>query len=271
MKKSLLFWGKTLQEKDATNNSVVIKKSHPLLFHMVDVASVAEKMFERVVSGHAKKNLKTLYQNEDDLFLSSKIAFLAGLHDLGKATPPFQGLWLEGAKKLSAEGLKFPPVNDKTKNHGLMTSSLIFSEFESTKDKDRLINQIGRKIAISLGGHHGLMSDCYVWQDFAGHKFFSGSASWLEARKELLSDYYKCIYGMNMGEKTLKEAILEALPKDESLKILQSNDSFFAFLSGLVSVADWVGSSTDWFEFHEPDDSTSAIDDYLNHSKESAA
>ena len=89
MKKSLLFWGKTLQEKDATNNSVVIKKSHPLLFHMVDVASVAEKMFERVVSGHAKKNLKTLYQNEDDLFLSSKIAFLAGLHDLGKATPPF--------------------------------------------------------------------------------------------------------------------------------------------------------------------------------------
>ncbi|NLI39602.1 MAG: CRISPR-associated helicase Cas3' [Caldisericales bacterium] len=271
MKKSLLFWGKTLQEKNATNSGVVITKSHPLLFHMVDVASVAEKMFERVISDHVKKNLKTLYRNEDDSSLSSKVAFLAGLHDLGKATPPFQGLWFEGAKKLSAEGLKFPPVNDKTKNHGWMTSSLIFSEFEPTKDKDKLINQIGRKMAISLGGHHGLMSDCYVWQDFADHKFFSGSASWLEARKELLSDYYKCIYGMDMGEKTLKKAILEALPKDESLKILQLNDSFFAFLSGLVSVADWVGSSADWFEFHEPDDSTSAIDDYLNHSRESAA
>ncbi|NMD14562.1 MAG: hypothetical protein GYA78_04350, partial [Caldisericales bacterium] len=65
MKKSLLFWGKTLQEKDAANSGVVITKSHPLLFHMVDVASVAEKMFERMISSHAKKNLKTLYQNED--------------------------------------------------------------------------------------------------------------------------------------------------------------------------------------------------------------
>ncbi|HOU09021.1 MAG TPA: HD domain-containing protein, partial [Caldisericia bacterium] len=79
MKKSLLFWGKTLQEKDTTNSGVVIAKSHPLLFHMVDVASVTEKIFERAISDHIKKNLKTLYQNEDDSSLSSKIAFLAGL------------------------------------------------------------------------------------------------------------------------------------------------------------------------------------------------
>ena len=64
---------------------------HPLLCHMVDVAMVTQGMWQYSLSPSQRRGLCSglgLGQDEDAAGLWC--AFLAGLHDLGKASPAFQ-------------------------------------------------------------------------------------------------------------------------------------------------------------------------------------
>ena len=62
---------------------------HPLLCHLIYVAVVAEALWEECLPERAREHLAESLQLDS---ISSKqwVAFLAGIHDLGKATPVFQ-------------------------------------------------------------------------------------------------------------------------------------------------------------------------------------
>ena len=64
---------------------------HPLLFHMTDVAFVAWELWQSVLSPVQTMMLSEALGLEDDQDTAGLwCAFLAGLHDLGKASPAFQ-------------------------------------------------------------------------------------------------------------------------------------------------------------------------------------
>src|SRR5207249_4468273 len=83
-----IFWAKTTHDKDQFPNAY-----HPLLCHMIDVAVVALMMWEEVLPKAAKKRIARALGLPNDkvgLELAGKmVAWIAGLHDLGKASPPF--------------------------------------------------------------------------------------------------------------------------------------------------------------------------------------
>lgn len=232
----LTFWGKA---------EVKTSRWHPLICHMLDVANITKCLLNSSIN-NISQNLLSRYYDDETGKAVDKIAFLTSLHDLGKASPPFQGLWREHCRKnLIPNGLKFPPINDSTKKHGLMTSSLIMNVIT---EKDKTLQVAFEKIAISLGGHHGIMAEKNKWRDFASNKFLAGSATWHDSRNELAKKINELVTNNN-SDIDLKQMIIEALPSKDKLKQLKDDDTFFMLLSGLTSIADWLGSSTEWFEF----------------------
>ena len=78
------FWAKTSHDKESPN------AYHPLLCHMIDVAAVAKSVWCDVLPSATRRRVgAALGFEEDSEQLAALVAFIAGLHDLGKASPPF--------------------------------------------------------------------------------------------------------------------------------------------------------------------------------------
>ena len=73
------FWGKLGKEKEAGG-------FHPLLCHMLDVAAVAERTWDDVLTPAARRRLAAAL-GLDERAARRWVAFLAGLHDSGKCSP----------------------------------------------------------------------------------------------------------------------------------------------------------------------------------------
>src|SRR5215210_1637426 len=78
----MVLWGKLPREADAPPSY------HPLLCHMIDVALVARVMWREGLPPAARRRVAEALA-VDEGAAEHWVAFLAGLHDLGKASPVF--------------------------------------------------------------------------------------------------------------------------------------------------------------------------------------
>ena len=63
---------------------------HPLICHLLDVAAVTEAMWDAALSAAARRGFAASLGFGDDLAAARTwVAFIAGLHDLGKCSPSF--------------------------------------------------------------------------------------------------------------------------------------------------------------------------------------
>ncbi len=130
-----------------------LTQPYPLLAHLVDTSAVAYAL----VKDHLP--LSTIaslgLDREDDTQLRS-FAFVAGLHDLGKATPVFQRRDGEGRAALAAQGYGFPAGPEVFHDHATQLSlpeALRAAGFNAPLG-DALDGQLG--LSCMLGGHHGV-------------------------------------------------------------------------------------------------------------------
>ena len=178
---------------------------HPLIYHLLDVAAVAVCIWDVALSPAQKTHLKALLDS-DEASTQQQLALLAGLHDIGKATPAFQHL--------------------HDTRHGSQSAAIVTSWLEG-KGFDR---QRASPLASAIGGHHGH----WISAHDTG-KAHTGDESWPKLQ-EAICDRLETVLGVS--------AI--ALPSAfEDLNV------FAVFVSGLVSVCDWIGSHTDYFPYEE--------------------
>jgi len=71
-------WAKTKNNDEA--------EWHPLILHMLDVAAVAGFVWEHNLADGLRKRLVSSFPANN---VKSLITFLAGAHDIGKASPEF--------------------------------------------------------------------------------------------------------------------------------------------------------------------------------------
>ena len=102
---------------------------HPLIYHLLDVAAVASRLWDLALSPAQKTHLQEL-MGLDDKPARQQLALLAGLHDIGKATPAFQKL-------------------DNT-HHGAQSAAILYSWLEG-KGVDPMH---ASRLASATGGHH---------------------------------------------------------------------------------------------------------------------
>jgi CRISPR-associated endonuclease/helicase Cas3 len=204
---------------------------HPLIFHMMDVGAVTEGLWHLVLERQLRKEV-SLALGLDEEQAGGWVAFWAGLHDLGKASPAFQGKWDVAAKRLFEQGgLRCrKPANPLP--HGILTAGF-FPEVIPELLSD-FPHGLASSIGKVLGGHHGSFPRAGDLQKIS--KDQRGGPGWSQIRRKL------CRQFMSQFVLETSELLREDPPS-----------SFFMLLAGLVSVADWIGSNADYFSFAGPD------------------
>jgi CRISPR-associated endonuclease/helicase Cas3 len=191
---------------------------YPLIYHMLDVATVTQKLWDESLHTSAKNFVS------NQLGLSSSeaiklISFWSGLHDLGKASPGFQ--CQDETTKEMFQNYGFSILGEKTW-HGIITTRLLNDLL-----KEGLSSGFARKIATTVGGHHGIFP-----RSEEVNKAQSGSGRWPEAQKDLYD-----LYSHLLGAQALSAQKTDASP------------AFCLFLAGLTSTADWIASNEEFFPY----------------------
>lgn len=202
-------WAKTNQ--DASSHLF-----HPLSCHMLDVAAVASVVWDHHFTANLKDRLECALALTD---ARSLLIFLAGAHDIGKATPGFQ----KKAPDLSdCLGLPFSK-NDQDRPHGIVSAFVLNYEILGTCSASALLGQI-------VGGHHGVFPrscDLQLGRDTLGND------NWKTIRKDLVEQFASVIgFDLDLASRFNGEIM----------------DPFIIpFMAGFISVVDWIASNQEFF------------------------
>lgn len=193
---------------------------HPLWCHLLDVTASAWEVLEL----EPRSTLELLGK---DWGISAEDArvwtcFLAGLHDIGKATPVFQKKNRVGMERVEAAGLKWTVREVRDVPHGV-TGEVILEEELLQLGLGAGASSLA---ASAVGAHHGWRSAPTARPDIRnGHLF--GDARWTETRRQLVE--------------LLAQVLRVSVPQTETL-----SHPAFQRLAGLTSFADWIGSGLDF-------------------------
>lgn len=214
-------WGKTYKTEEGV-------AARPLLCHMVDVAEVVGAMWDRCLGEGLRQHIVEALGCDDE-GARRTVMFWAALHDLGKASPAFQRQYEPARAALEEEGLSFQRhfhSTDEGAWHNLITTYALPSLLEGYGTPPCL----ARDLAKGLGGHHGswpppTLADLLTVDHY-------GREDWDAVRAQLvqsLADLYPPVpLEGRLGERAKRQA-------------------FVVLISGLVSIADWIGSMEDFF------------------------
>ena len=195
---------------------------HPLICHMIDVAMVARHLWREVLSPAARARLAT------ELGLSAAhaeawIAFWAGLHDIGKASPAFAALKSRVRGEAVKAALRCPSPIDDSPHHGEITTHVL----RPLLPELGLTPALAAQVAAVVGGHHGVFASHDRVQAVAISAV--GGPRWDRARR------------------SLTQALADVLGVRPTALSIRMTNSTAMILAGLVSVADWIGSAGECF------------------------
>ncbi|MBE9566796.1 MAG: CRISPR-associated helicase Cas3', partial [Proteobacteria bacterium] len=234
----LLIWGKA-DRGDPT-------RWHPLLFHMLDVAHVAEALWDGCLGPAARSNIaRDMSLPEDEA--RRLVTVLAGLHDIGKATPGFQSRVPHLASQLATLSLRLSRYS-VYRPHGLASAL----EGERILEQSGVSRDFARAAGRIIGAHHGIFPTAF---DLAPHTIGPdalGDAKWSAVRTALADQLIGLVAGA-------------AANSSDTPKGSQITPGLLPFLAGLIAVADWLGSS-EHFRM-EPD---AELSDYVPLSRQRA-
>jgi CRISPR-associated endonuclease/helicase Cas3 len=206
---------------------------------MIDVAAATLLMWQEVLPEAAKNRIAQALRLPLDL-AGKVVAWIAGLHDLGKASPPFAlrsgAAYLYSLYENSPLERPRALATPSDAPHGYVTAETLPSILQTQfQVNDRLAKQIG----VLIGGHHGVFPRSLELLELGSKP---GNSSWTQARNDL--------------------ALLLAAALDVPKPLELSQGAAFdhatvMLLSRLVSVADWIGSNGTYFpcrvtDFREP-------------------
>ena len=201
---------------------------HLLLYHLIDVGQVALLLWCEVLTDGIRQRLARIL-NLSVAEAGQFIAFLSALHDLGKCSPAYQQKyapdWLK--KELieadfilqDATGYSHKTQNPKTPHATVSTWALM----DLLPDLLHLDSTFSDKIAVALGGHHGSWPPSGATDNLDDSKY----PRWDEVRRDLFWEV----------RAVFRPPTAVAAPADKT-----DLNTFLTIFSGLVSVADWIGS-----------------------------
>ena len=215
----LSLWGKSDDNNPANY--------HPLLFHLLDVGNVTRLLWF-VLPAPVKANFaRAVGLHEADT--ERVVVLLAAQHDLGKAST-FQRKVSGLNAAVEKHGLSFRTVEDAP--HGYVTTKVLPALVAGGVGGWAANTGDANLLARIIGGHHGTFPDALD----TGHigETVSGDGAWDDVRRDLLQEVAQLFHD---------DLPPVQLPNTDRLR----DPALVPLLGGLVSVADWIGSSQDHF------------------------
>lgn len=203
---------------------------HLLLYHLLDVGTVAHAMWQSVFTHSFRQQIADLL-GTTVVEAGQFVAFVVAMHDLGKASPAYQNKyappWLREQFQeigLPIECHHYNTATQKCPHATVTTWALpkLLVEFEGYDDS------FAQKIGVALGGHHG------NWPSpFATEGINDGAYPlWDQMRRDLYREV-RTVF-------TPPQITAEFASYDLN--------TLLTLLSGLTSVADWIGSNARYFK-----------------------
>lgn len=208
----------------------------PLWQHMDDSADVAARLFDEWLAPSLVRLMAEEFGG-DESSARTAVTFLAGIHDLGKATPAFAIQHDLLAQRMRSTGLAMPEtklqldrrsdVPHAVAGHHLLTRWLVARGWHKA---------VARTWAVVLGGHHGVPPD--------------GDAEKLASLREVPH-----LYGEGLWESVQRELVermaerTRAVTRLDEWRELRLSQQFQVLATGLVIVSDWIASNTDLFPY----------------------
>ncbi len=134
-------------------------KQHLLIYHLLDVAAAACCMWDDVLSAGQKIWLQDLL-GSDEIAARRQLALLAGLHDIGKATPGFQKKARDRYDALCQADEDLREKHSHIDDHGILSAAILRRWLI---DKNIGKWQAGQLAGV-IGGHHGSWISSYTGQ-----------------------------------------------------------------------------------------------------------
>lgn len=226
-------WGKAKRIK---NNGKTVLIYHPLICHLLDVAAVTEVFWDEILSNHLKRYLSRFF-NGNEQSARAIISFIAGIHDIGKATPVFQAKVQELAENVKKLGLN---VFSDDCYHSVLSGKIFQYKIQSKVNLLKNANQdLLNLLKYTVAGHHGSFPKASDFFEVLPEQL--GNAEWQKIQDKLIE-----IVASFCDLDSVLE--IEKAKSSEELKTVQLN-SLAIFLSGLISVVDWIGSNETFFDF----------------------
>ncbi len=239
----LQFWGKA-RPGDGSRAAW-----HPIAHHLLDVAAVADTMLAArpITLRHAGWLLGLADEDARRLLVA-----LTALHDLGKFAPPFQRQatperWTWPATLEGVEDAPFQPSRH-TSDGLLLWQKELRSEFAARIWSGEPRGWLALEQAIF--GHHGLPVEPEA--PLAAH-FSEGAIAAARQCTKLVLD---CV---------LPEPVRAASRNRKRLAIASW------WVAGFMTVADWVGSRQEWFEYTAPLENDDDLTRYWSIARERAS
>ncbi|MBB5874336.1 CRISPR-associated helicase Cas3/CRISPR-associated endonuclease Cas3-HD [Allocatelliglobosispora scoriae] len=220
-------WGKT----DRTGTSLI--GWLPLWRHLADTAAVAGRLWDGWLSPSVAQRISSELPGgaEDGRTL---LTWLAGIHDIGKATPAFASQARPFADRMRANGLDYHEERikqDRKLAPHATAGQVILADWLA--DGHGWEDNI-HAYAVVVGGHHGTPPTDENITQVNFHRHLLGDSSWIEVQHELLAW---------MTERT---GAADRLADWGEARLSQPVQ---AALTGLVIVADWIASNEEFFPY----------------------
>lgn len=225
-----LLWAKTNRHYDQDYDI------HPLVCHLIDVAQMVCALWDQHLP-QATRRYFSQALNLPPADARRWLAFLAGLHDLGKACPVFQVAcqkeYPQVVQQLKAAGFPFEQADWTA--HGIVSAWSLKELFQQELGLDRETAHI---LAVAIGGHHGTIITSGNLKELGPRQ--RGSGSWDTARLTLCRTLAQTLELNDLGQ---------FHPPSDPMTL----NTFTIALAGFISFSDWLGSMSDYFRFAEPD------------------
>ncbi|MFT3859875.1 CRISPR-associated helicase Cas3' [Micropruina sp.] len=208
----------------------------PLVRHLEDAAAVADYLWESFLSPATRGFICESLGLTDDQG-RRLVCWLAGIHDIGKATPAF------AAKALPI----LPQVLDRMRDHGLdarptpedrqvphaTAGQLLLDDWLAGRYPSSA-KRVRSTLTCVVGCHHGATPSALVLQAARNHPLQLGDGRWHEVRVEILDKMTEHVGAGDHLEEWLNRRV--SVP----VQVL---------LTGIVIMADWIASNTDYFPY----------------------
>lgn len=233
------FWGKLSLRDD------VVEAWHSLEDHCADVAACAEALLQRTL---LRQRLARLGGLDDlDEVQVARLCVIAALHDLGKFNQHFQNKGRPGARPTAGHVREVTILFDQS--HRAEVDRLFAALPSATLATWALEEDVAAKLLLAAIGHHGrpapidgsgISHDPSRWVPLRGLDPFDGIRALCERTRRWFPDAWK-----------------PGSPLPEGA-------AFQHGFSGLVMLADWLGSDTDFFPFAD------TLDDRMPFARDAA-
>jgi CRISPR-associated endonuclease/helicase Cas3 len=205
----------------------------PLYVHLGDSALIARKLWDEWLPDSIKQYISD-FLNGDDAAAETLVAWLAGVHDIGKATPGFQYKVPERAELVEETGLPVPQghMMNHPPSHAYMGEVIVESWLDNREWA------YAWTYGCVVGAHHGAppsSEDVLRKIDEKSKNFPNeglGDQGWHAVQLELLDFVFKLT---GMAE---YEGCFQAQSIPQPVQVL---------VSALVIMSDWIASNSDFF------------------------